>query len=93
MMSSIFSGNMQKPQIWCLKKDYPPPFLVGGSKERRGRVNRFGPNGIGGSECVFRLAHFIRGLGIATPEEEPRAPQSSVFLSPPSPPWIVQRRV
>ena len=29
------------------------------------------PERWGGSECVFRLAHFIRGLGIATLEEEP----------------------
>jgi hypothetical protein len=42
------------------------------------------PEGWGGSECVFRLAHFIRGLGIATPEEEPWAPPVlSFFLLPP----------
>ena len=49
--------------------------------------------GGGGSECVFRLAHFIRGLGIATPEEEPWAPQSSVFSFAPSPNWMRQKRV
>ena len=60
MMSGIFSGKMQKTQIWCLKKIlFPPPFLVGGSKERKGRINLFGPYGIQGSECVFRLAHFM----------------------------------
>ena len=43
-------------------------------------------------ECVFCLAH--RGLGIATPEK-PRAPPILLpnFSFPPSPPWIVQRRV
>ena len=35
------------------------------------------------SECVFRLAHFIRRPGIATPEEEPRAPPVlSIFFFP-----------
>ena len=41
------------------------------------------PVGLGGSECILRLAHFIRALGIATPEEEPQAPQ--VLSPPPSP--------
>ena len=44
-----------------------------------------GPKGWGGSECVFRLAHFIRGLGIATPEEEPRAPPVLSFFFFPLP--------
>ena len=38
------------------------------------------PEGWGGSECVFHLAHCIRGLGIATPEEEPWAPPVLSFF-------------
>ena len=41
----------------------PPPFLVGGSKEREVASTYR----MGGSECVVHFAHFIRGLGIATP--------------------------
>ena len=54
---------------------------------RKGEValTFFGPYGMGGSECVFRLAHFIRGLGIATPEEEPWAPQVLSFFFCPLP--------
>ena len=43
------------------------------------------PEGWGASECVFHLAHFIRGLGIATPEEEPWAPPVLSFFFCPLP--------
>ena len=43
------------------------------------------PEGWVGCECVFHLAHFIRGLGIATPEEEPWAPPVLSFFFCPLP--------
>ena len=59
---------------------------LGGGVRRRGRGHLYSPRGMGGgSECVFRLAHFIGGLGIATPEEEPRAPPVLSFFFFPLP--------
>ena len=48
--------------------------------------------GWGGSECLFRLAHFIRELGIATCEEEPWGPRSLVFSFSPSPNLTCQKK-
>ena len=73
MMLDSFYGKMQKTQMWCLKKDSPPPLSLWVGVRKGEVASTFlaarGTRGGGGSECVFRAAHFRRGLGIATHEE------------------------
>ena len=44
-----------------------------------------GPKRWRASECIFHLAHLIRGLGIPTPEEGPWGPPVLSFFFCPLP--------